>query len=130
MDILTKQVGKFTIGNVFSAIISLIICYIAIKIIMGIVTKTVEKLPIEKTLHRVIISVVKVLLYFIALVIVAQSLGIDVTSLIAVFSLAGLAISLSVQGSLAALASGVMMLLTTPFAVGDYIDASGVSRTV
>jgi len=128
--ILSKQIGNFTLGNVFSAVISLVICYIAIKIIMGIVTRSVEKLPIEKTLHKFAISVVKVILYFIALLIVAQSLGIDVTSLLAVFSLAGLAISLSVQSSLANLASGVMMLLTKPFTVGDFIEAGGVSGVV
>jgi small conductance mechanosensitive channel len=74
--------------------------------------------------------VVKVILYLIALLIVAQSLGIDVTSLVAVFSLAGLAISLSVQNSLSNLASGVLMLITKPFSVGDYIEAGGIGGTV
>lgn len=129
-DILSKHIGNFTLGNVFSAVISLIICLIAIKVIMVIINRAINKLPIEKTLHKFAVSVVKVILYFITLLIVAQSLGIDVTSLIAVFSLAGLAVSLSVQNTLSNLASGVMMLITKPFSVGDYIEAGDIGGTV
>ncbi|MCI1931641.1 MAG: mechanosensitive ion channel family protein [Clostridia bacterium] len=129
-DILSKHIGNFTLGNVFSAAISLVICLIAVKVIMIIVNRAVNKLPIEKTLHKFTVSVVKAILYFISFLIVAESLGIDVTSLIAVFSLAGLAVSLSVQNSLSNLASGIMMLITKPFSVGDYIEAGGISGTV
>ncbi len=124
------KLGNFTIENLVTAIIVLLVCLVAIKIIMRIVSPFISRLPIEKTLIRFLTSVIKALLYFITVIIVASSLGIEATSLIALFSVIGLAVSLAVQGSLSNLASGIMVLLARPFSVGDFIEAGNVSGTV
>ena len=62
--------------------------------------------------------------------VVAGSLGIDTSSLLAVLSVAGLAASLALQDSLSNLASGINILLTKPFVVGDYITTGSYSGTV
>ena len=65
-----------------------------------------------------------------AIMIVAGSLGFDVTALLAVFSLLGLAISLSVQNLLGNLVSGVVLLMNKPIRDGDYIQAGGAEGVV
>jgi len=61
---------------------------------------------------------------------VLNQFGVQTTSLIAVLGAAGLAIGLAVQGTLAHLAGGVMLLLFRPFRVGDTINVGGVTGTI
>jgi len=56
--------------------------------------------------------------------------GVPTTSFAAIIGAAGLAIGLSLQGTLGHVASGVMMLGFRPFDVGDFVEAAGVSGTV
>jgi small conductance mechanosensitive channel len=56
--------------------------------------------------------------------------GIQTTSFIAVIGAAGLAVGLALQGSLANLAAGVLMLIFRPFKLGDYIAGAGVEGIV
>lgn len=52
------------------------------------------------------------------------------TSLVAVLSVIGLAVSLAIQGTLSNLAGGIQVLLSKPFKAGDYVEAGGISGTV
>jgi len=61
---------------------------------------------------------------------VAQMVGIETTSFIAILAAAGLAIGLALQGSLANFAGGVLILMFRPYKVGDFVDAQGVTGTV
>ena len=61
---------------------------------------------------------------------VAEDVGIHTTSLVAMLSVAGLAVSLALQNTLSNVAGGIMLLVTTPFQVGDYVEADGISGTV
>jgi small conductance mechanosensitive channel len=60
----------------------------------------------------------------------APAFGINVTSLIALLSVAGLAVSLALQNTLSNLAGDIMVLLSKPFEVGDFIESEGVTGTV
>ena len=66
---------------------------------------------------------------FILVLMVAEDVGIHTTSLVAMLSVAGLAVSLALQNTLSNVAGGIMLLVTTPFQVGDYVEADGVSGT-
>ena len=129
-NISSKSMGIFSVGKLFSAIIVGVICILAIKVIMKIVSGIIEKTPFDNTLNSFIKSSVKIVLYFISVLIVADSIGIPVTSLLAVFSVVGLAVSLAVQGSLTNLAGGVSILAAKPFVNGDFVEIGGVSGTV
>lgn len=94
---------------------------------------------LEKLLHRskrlyfiesYLISTTRVGLWFLLMLIVADSLGIPVTSIFALMGVAGLAISLALQNTLSNLAGGLQVLLSKPFEVGDYIDTDQGSGTV
>lgn len=59
-----------------------------------------------------------------------DQLGVNTTSMIALIGAAGLAIGLSLQGTLQNLASGIMLIVFRPFSDGDFIEAAGVSGVV
>lgn len=124
------QLGLTTVSNVVPALIFLLVSLIAIKIIMRIVSNGIKRIEGEKTLHTFITSTIKILLYAITLIIVLGILGIPITTLVAVLSVAGLALSLAVQGSLSNLAGGITILATKPFKLDDFIEVGGVSGTV
>ena len=66
-------------------------------------------------------SLMKVLLYFVLVMLLASGFGVDTTSVIALVGSAGLTVGLAFQGSLSNFAGGVLILLIKPFRVGDYI---------
>ena len=129
-DTLSMGVGNFTLSAIIRAVIIFLVCIIAVKVLMRVFNKLILKMNVDKNLHAFIRTTVKILLYFVAVIIVADSLGIPITSLIAVLSVAGLALSLAIQGVLSNIAGGIMVLSSKPFGVGDYIEAGGVGGTV
>ncbi|ESA37100.1 mechanosensitive ion channel protein [Leptolyngbya sp. Heron Island J] len=94
------------------------------------VRKTLGKTRIDPTLVAFASNMsYYVVMAFVLLAILGQ-LGIETTSLIALIGAAGLAVGLSLQGSLANFAAGILLIIFRPFRVGDWIDASGVSGYV
>ena len=112
------------------ALLTLVVCILVIRLVMGLVKRHIDKLPLDKTLTRFISSTIKTILYFVACLIIADKLGIPITSLLAVFSLVGLAFSLAIQDSLANLFCGLSILLSKPFKLDDYIQINGVEGAV
>lgn len=124
------SLAGLTLSKVISAVILLVICLVAVKLILKIVDKLILRTEIERTLYTFLRTIIKVVLLFVVVVIVAGSLGIPVTSLIALLSVFGLAVSLAVQNSLSNVAGGIQLLTSKPFMVGDYVEAGGISGTV
>lgn len=85
---------------------------------------------VDITLRRFFASLVRYLILTFTVLAVMSQFGIQTASLIAVFGAAGLAIGLALQGTLANLAAGVMILIFRPFKIGQQIEAGGVSGTV
>lgn len=134
---LTNIVSNFDINKILSivatilpVVLTFIICLLAVKIVMKLFKKVMRKSLLDKSLIVFIEKVVKVILYFIMILIIADMMSIPVTSLLATFSVVGLAASLAIQDALGNLASGVMILATKPFKSGDYIECGAVSGTV
>ena len=123
-------IGAVSLWTILSAAIVFLLCYIAIKILLRIVDGILDKAHMEKAMRGFLRTVIKVALWFVAVIIVAESLGIPTASLVALLSVAGLALSLSVQGIMSNLFSGFTILLTKPFAAGDFVQVGGVSGTV
>lgn len=128
--ILNFAVGSFTVGNILAAVIVLALGLVLSKYIMKIINRSLEKSKLDKTLSGFINAVLKALVYFILGVIVADCLNISVASLVAVFSVAGLAVSLAAENSLSNLAGGILLIVMKPFKAGDYVEAAGSSGTV
>lgn len=134
MKVFTKlneiSLGSISVGTLLQAILVFAVCLAVMKIVGRLFGNLIGKTKIEKTLKGFIVSSLKIALWCLTAVIVAESLGIPTTSLIAMFSVAGLALSLSIQGLMSNLFSGITILTTKPFVSGDYAELGGVSGTV
>lgn len=126
----TEFLKGLTWEKVVPAAISLVISLILIKILTTLFNKAVARSRIEPTLHSLICTTFKCVLIVIALLIVTGTLGLDVSILVAVFSIVSLAISLAVQDTLANVAGGLTILTSQPFHVGDYVEFGGTGGTV
>jgi len=89
-----------------------------------------EKRKVDVSLRSFLRHSIKVIFTLLLVLIVVQTLGVNVTSIIALFSAATLAIGMALSGTAQNFAGGVMILLMKPYRVGDFISAQGQSGTV
>lgn len=116
-----EMLKNMSLSAVLKIAVLILVLIVLVKLLLRVVDKMLSRSRIDRSLYGFLRAGAKILLYFIAATIVAGSLHIDVTSLIAVLSVAGLALSLALQGALGNLASGIVILTTKPFRVGDYV---------
>ena len=118
------------IGNAIPVILAMIVTIIVIRIIMKFIKKIIAKSKLDKGLHSLIERTIRIILYFVAILIIADMMGIPISSLLATFSIVGLAASLAIQDTLSNLASGITILATHPFRIGNFVEAGGISGSV
>jgi len=117
----------FRLGiRVVFAILVFLIGSRLIKIVRKIVKKSLLRGNAEQGVIQFLDSFIKAGLYVVLILAIASGFGVDAASVVALIGSAGVAIGLAIQGSLANLAGGVLILLMKPFKVGDYIvEGSG-----
>ncbi|MBQ9147460.1 MAG: mechanosensitive ion channel family protein [Rikenellaceae bacterium] len=98
--------------------------------LVKIVNKVCEKRGVEISLQQFFKNMIKVVLYICLALTVIGILGIDTTSLIAMFASASLAIGMALSGTMQNFAGGVMILLLRPYRIGDYVEAQGQAGTI
>ena len=101
-----------------------------IKLLRRIVRRSMERAGADVGVMQFIDSILKAFLYFVLVMLIASSFGVDTTSVVALVGSAGLAAGLALQGSLANFAGGVLLLMVRPFKVGDYIIQGDLEGTV
>ena len=79
----------------------------------------------DPTLHSFLSNLVSVVLYFILIISIVGILGINTSSLVALLASAGLAVGMSLGGTLQNFAGGVLIIMFRPFKVGDFISTQG-----
>ena len=84
----------------------------------------------DATLHSFLSHLVSVLLYFLLIIAIIGILGINTSSLVALLASAGLAVGMSLGGTLQNFAGGVLIIMFRPFKVGDFISAQGMEGVV
>ena len=124
------SIGSLALSNLVSALVIFIICLITVKVLNTMLERLLNRSKLDRTLHAFIKSAVRCVLYVLTGIIVLGSIGFNISSLVAVLSVAGLAVSLAMQRSLSNLAGGILLLVTKPFSVGDYVDAGGESGVI
>ncbi len=122
--------GTFTVSRILPAVILAVVGILAIRIVLKMVEGFLTKSKLEKAAHSLIKSLVSAVLYILLALIVASSLGIDVTGIIALASVLTLDVSLAVQDVLANVFGGLNLLYTQPFHSGDYVEIAGQGGTV
>ena len=85
---------------------------------------------VDRSLTTFALSLIKIVLYFVLLIMVIGILGLETSSFLAIFASAGVAIGLALSGTLQNFAGGVLILLLKPYKIGDYIEAQGYAGTV
>ena len=130
---LLSKVQELGINFAIKATIALVIFYVG-RAIARLVVKGLGKMMQAQEVDKILESFVSSLAYWtiMTFVIIAAigQIGVQTTSMIAIMGAAGLAIGLSLQGSLANFASGVLIVMFRPYRVGDYVEAAGVTGSV
>lgn len=143
VDKLNEDVSKLTkfldtaleklIDFGFSIIVAIIIFLIG-KIIIKLVRKFIKniftKSKVDEGVIKFIDSIVNVAGYIIVLIIICAEIGIQTTSFVTLLGTAGLSVGLALQGSLSNFAGGILILVSKPFKIGDYVMIDGEEGTV
>lgn len=116
--------------KVVGALIALWIGFRIIKILTRYFDKYLDRKDVDESLKRFLKSVISIVLKVVLTVSVISMLGIHTTSFVAILGASGLAVGLALQGSLSNFAGGVLLLITKPFKVGDFIEVNGFSGSV
>lgn len=130
VEVMEQVMEGMTMMKVLYGILLLLVCIAVIKVVMTLVDRTMKRLRVEPTVHKFARASLKVLLWLGTAVVMAGYLGLPVNSIVALVGVVGVALSLSLQGSLSNLAGGITVMVTRPFAVGDYVKAGDVEGTV
>mgnify|MGYP002777091687 CR=1 FL=1 len=116
--------------KVISAVVILLVGLYAIRIINRLVRRIMLRREVDPTLSNFLAEILLWALRILLFVTFISRLGIETSSFVAILGAAGLAIGLSLQGSLSNFAGGMLIILFKPFRVGDYIEAHQMSGTV
>ena len=134
-EYLTEQLPALT-GFCIKVVLSIIVFFVGRRIISWIVNimrKSLERANIDAGVVQFISSAGKAILYMLMIFNIAISLGVKESSVAALLGTAGVTVGLALQGGLANLAGGVLLLIFKPFVVGDYIiqdQTNGCEGTV
>ncbi|MFD2203685.1 mechanosensitive ion channel family protein [Shivajiella indica] len=111
--------------SLLKALILLLVGRYVIRLLIRLMSAALEKYEIDPSLSTFFKSFLNAILWVLLLISVATTLGMEMTSFVAILGAAGLAIGLALQGSLSNFAGGVLILVFKPFRVGDSVEAQG-----
>lgn len=129
-EILQKGIAGFTVEKVLTTVIAVAVCLLAMKVLLTLLDRALVRFRVDELLRKPVRSVCKAALFVFTAAVVLECLDIPSTSLVALLSVAGLALSLAMQGFLANVAGGLQLFVSKPFKLGDYIEAGGCSGKV
>ena len=116
--------------KIISAFIILFVGLYSIRLINRIIRKTMVKRDLDPTLTTFLADVLLWILRVLLFVAIISKLGVESSSFVAILGAMGLAVGLSLQGSLSNFAGGMLIILFKPFKVGHTIEAQGNIGTV
>ena len=119
-----------SLNSVLRVLVLLLVGVVLSRVLAKVVDRMLLRAKGMASLRVYIRPVIRIGLWFLIALMAAESVGIPTASVIALLSVAGLAVSLALQNTLSNVAGGITLLVTRPFQVGDYVEADGVSGTV
>jgi len=131
-----KKFYPFFLALAYDIVIVIITLFIAsqvIRLLSKMLDKFLKKINIDIAVRRFLLSTMKVALYVLVVLGLAERIGISSASIVAILGSAGVAIGLAWQGSLSNFAGGMIILFSHPFSRGDYIispKAEGIVDTI
>jgi small conductance mechanosensitive channel len=100
------------------------------RFLVALISRLMKKARVDHMLVGFVTSIINAVLLLFIIVAALDRLGVNTTSFIALIGAAGLAVGLSLQGSLQNFACGVLLIIFRPFKVGDYIEAAGTAGVI
>ena len=129
-NLLTTGFAGVTLAMALKALLVAVICLVFIKIILRIVDRALARASMDTMIKKLFRIGLKILLLVVTVIVVMGYLNIPVTSLVAVLSVVGLALSLAVQNFLSNVAGGLQLVASKPFQIGDFVEIAGCTGTV
>lgn len=117
-------------GRLVIAVLILVIGKKVIGMVRKFLRRTFDRMEMDRSVSKYLLAVADAAMYTLVVFIAADKIGIPSASIIALLGSAGLAIGLALQGSLANVAGGILLLMMRPFRVDDYIICGDVEGTV
>ncbi len=132
-DLILNTVVSWLTSTGIKIVIALLVLFISFKVI-NLITRRIEKRAAaknaDKTILKTLTYIMRLGLKIIVVICMIGYLGIDTSGLTALVTSLGVCVGLALNGALANLAGGVLIILTRPFKIDDYIEAQGHSGTV
>ena len=130
MEAILEFFKQLPLTKIIMTAVLFLLCVVTIKVILAIMDRSLNRSKLDELTRRVLRTIVKMFLWCTAVIIILGSLGISVTSLIAMLSVIGVAFSLAIQDFLSNVFGGIQIISNHPFKVGDYVEAGGQAGTV
>lgn len=108
LDLSALHLGSISLGTLLGALLTLVICLVSVRLITALLRRVLARTHIDARVQKYLVRTVQ----------------------LALLSVLSLAVSLAVQNVLANVAGGLVLLVTKPFAVGDYVDTPCGTGTV
>lgn len=118
---------KTAVRGLLFLVVGLVLVRLALILLSHMLKKS---RTIPASAHTMIKTLMRILLDVVVVLAAANTVGIPITSFMVFLSVIGIAISLAVQGILSNFAGGILLLVSRPFAIGDFIECGSVSGTV
>ena len=113
-----KEISPFLLAIAYNIAVVVIVLFISsriIKLLSKMLDKFLKKINVDLAVRRFLISTLKVIMYALIIMALAERLGINQATIVAVLGSAGVAIGLAWQGSLSNFAGGMIILVSRPF---------------
>lgn len=130
MDVVLDFLKQIPVTKIIMTVCLFALCLLAMKVILIFVDKCLKRSKMDKLPRKILRMITKGFLLFTIVIIVLSSLGVSVSSLIAAFSVIGVAFSLAIQDFLGNVFGGIQIISNHPFQIGDYVEAGGEAGTV
>lgn len=124
------SVGGYTLAKLLYTALIVLACLLVIRGVDRLLGRALQKSRLNERLRKYLVGIVRIILYVISFIVVADYLGINMNSLVALLSVGSLGVTLAAEDILGNTAGGLVLLSSHPFAVGDYIETNGTAGTV
>jgi len=112
--------------KLIAGFIILILFYLLYRVVRFVLVRTFRNSQVSESVTHLVVKVVKYVFLGLAFILVADQIGIRIVAIISTLGVAGIALGLAAQQTLANLISGIIILVGKPFKENDYVELEGI----